>query len=125
MAETRNQLRAAYAYDRLDAVKRDDRLKDYKILVNSMGPNVVRSGLVAAVAFLQRTSSRERERFGRDLAQAFPHTLEMGDSLDTMARRVRKMSVQDYMIATRECLHIVQWFKRAAQALDPEGEHDA
>ncbi len=50
---TRDQKRARHAYDRvraLDAGLRDE----YKTLLFALGPNVMRSGLAAALAFVER-----------------------------------------------------------------------
>ncbi len=124
---TRDQKRAELAYKAVGAVpKKRDYWDGYKVLVNSLGPNVVRSGLVGALAFVQRYKPEKvRERFGTDLAKSFPSTLNVGDSLSDMFTRVKNMDLDTYMVTTRECLYLAQWFKRAMQARDSMAEDDS
>jgi len=111
---TRDQERASHAYKSVANVT--GQVKEYKVLVNALGPNVVRSGFAAAIAFLQRTNNVARDQFARDLASGFPRELQMGSDLTTLSQRVRTMPIEDYMLATREALKLAQWFKRALQA---------
>lgn len=115
MTLTRDQERAEHAYTRVKTVG-EAALADYKIAVNGLGPNVIRSGLAGALAFLQRSRSDAAEDFGRDLALGLPTELEMGQSLEQLALKVFAADVATYMLVTRECLKLAVWFKRAVQA---------
>jgi len=118
MPLTRDQHRACHAYKRVGQLKSENDIKDYKVLVNGLGPNVIRSGLVAAIAFLQRDkSSATKNQFAADLADAYP--LEFGipkTGLDELARHIRHLDPDQYMLVTRETLKLALWFKRALQA---------
>lgn len=119
MPLTRDQQRASHAYHRVGQI-RNSQLKDYKVLVNSLGPNIIRGGLMAAIAFLQRDKSTEaRERFACDLAEGLPPEFRLPSDLNLLARRIRELELDDYMLVTRETLKLTQWFKRALQAQTP------
>ena len=139
---TRDQQRAAYAYSRVGAVYKDFR-KDYKIAVMALGSNILRSGMVAALADLQRKAkysdppARLKESGGllvlKHLAAAgIPHLVmvpigtahdAVPDTVrDTLATTARGLHTLQYMLATREMLQVVLWLKRAAQATFVEDE---
>ena len=123
---TRDQQRAKHAYHAVKQIGADD-FKSYKVLVNSLGPNVIRSGLAGALAFMQRyKSAGARDTFGEDLATGFPKDFGVGKNLNAMVTRVTAMDLDTYMVATRECLKLAQWFKRATQAHSPQtrGTHE-
>lgn len=118
MALTRDQQRASHAYERVARLGNPDEhvFKDYKVLVNSLGPNIIRGGLMSAVAFLQRDKSSDtRDRFARDLAEGLAG-FQLPTDLNGLADRIRRMELDDYMLVTRETLKLAQWFKRALQA---------
>lgn len=130
MPLTRDQHRARHAYECVAQVP-DPELKDYKVVVNGLGPNIVRSGLAATVSFLQRYKNRNvSERFAKDLAGAIPAEMlpagkQSPTNLDALARLVRELEADDYMLLTRETLKLTQWFKRAVQATVPKEEEPA
>lgn len=107
----RDQRRALHAYEVVASVSQDGR-KDYRIAVNDLGANILRSGLCAALAAVQR-----REHPGHvlleHLASAGVLALE-GVRAGDLARRVRELDA--YMMATREMLQVAMWLKRATQA---------
>jgi CRISPR-associated protein Cmr5 len=109
----RDQQRALHAYACVDKVPKDQQ-KDYNSAVNDLGVNVLRSGLCAALAAVQRLGKRG-ELLMHHLAAASVPGLEKATAGD-LTRRVRELSVDDYMIATREMLQVAMWLKRAAQA---------
>ncbi len=114
---TRDQKRARHAYDRVRAV--DAGLRDeYKTLLFALGPNVMRSGLAAALAFVERETTRTHaaEVFLRDVATfGLPGLAGAGADLPARVRALD--NVETYMLATREVLALTVWFRRAAQAL--------
>lgn len=117
----RDQNRAAIAYGCVRAARDDlkDAWKDYKIAVDRLGPTVLQNGLVAAFAFLERDKSKGPvQQLFKDLAKAGIPGL--GTSGDDLPERVRNLDTDEYMLATRETLHVVHWFKRACQALDED-----
>lgn len=120
MPLTRDQQRACHAYDRVGKLHSDPDRKSYKVLVNSLGPNIIRSGLVAAIAFIQRDKSQSMQKqFALDLAEAFPPEFDIPNSgLDDMAQCIRHLEPEQYMLVTRETLKLALWFKRALQAHD-------
>jgi CRISPR-associated protein Cmr5 len=109
----RDQQRALHAYEVVGGVPRDQ-WKDYEIAVNDLGANILRSGLCAALAAVQRLGSRGELLLGH-LAAARVPGLE-GASARDLAHRVRELDADAYMIATREMLRVAVWLKRAVQA---------
>ena len=107
----RDQQRALHAYGCLDKVPKSDQ-KDYKISVNDLGANIMRSGLCAALAAVQRGRSK---LLLEHLATASVPGLESVKA-DDLARRARELEAEAYMIATREMLQVAMWLKRATQA---------
>jgi CRISPR-associated protein Cmr5 len=112
-AVLRGQRRALHAYEVVAKVPEKDR-KDYKIAVNDLGANILRSGLAAAMAALERLGDRGKALI-EHLAAAGVPGLE-GATKDDLPDRVRRLEVDAYMIATREMLEVAAWLKRAAQA---------
>lgn len=113
---TRDQKRAQHAYECFARVPVDQR-ESYKVLVNGLGANILRSGLAASVAFLERENSRSRAEAKLLLdhlgAAGIPGLQADHTSLP---RAVRGLALDDYMLATRETLRVVLWFRRAVQA---------
>jgi len=109
----RDQERALHAYTAVGSVPKDKR-KDYKIAVNDLGANILRSGLCAALAAVQRLGERGIQLLDH-LAKAGVPGLE-GASAGDLARRVQTLDADKYMIATREMLQVAMWLKRAVQA---------
>ena len=107
----RDQQRALHAYACIDKVPASDQ-KDYRISVNDLGANIMRSGLCAALAAVQRG----RGMLLLDhLATASVPGLESVRAGD-LARRAGELDAEAYMIATREILQVAMWLKRATQA---------
>lgn len=114
---TRDQKRAKHAYacvKRLSTGQRDN----YKVLVNGLGANILRSGLAATIAFLERENREEAKLLLKDLDDAEIPGLEPKGNL-SFPDRVRELDLDKYMLATREMLRVVLWFRRAVQA-DPK-----
>jgi CRISPR-associated protein Cmr5 len=109
----RDQQRALHAYEAAGKVGKDQR-DDYKVAVNNLGANILRSGLCAALAAVQRLGKRGELLLGH-LATAGVPGLE-GTAAGDLARRVRGLDADSYMIATREMLQVATWLKRAVQA---------
>lgn len=109
----RDQRRALHAYESVGQVPKAQR-KDYEIAVNDLGANILRSGLCAAIAAVQRLGNRGDLLLGHLAAAAVPGLEEA--AANDVARRVRELDADAYMIATREMLHVAVWFKRAVQA---------
>jgi len=109
----RDQQRALHAYDAVAKVPPTER-KDYKSAVNDLGTNILRSGLCAAIAAVQRTDKRGAALLAH-LASAGVPGLE-GATAHDFAKRVRELDTDQYILATRELLQIASWLKRAAQA---------
>lgn len=111
----RDQERALYAYQQVASVPSPDR-DDYEIALQTFSGALVRSGLAAAMAALERIKKRKgTEAFLQHLARATVPGLE-GRATDQLARRVRGLDVDAYMLATREILRLTAWFRRAVQA---------
>lgn len=109
----RDQRRALHAYESVGKVPKAQQ-KDYEIAVNNLGANILRSGLCAAIAAVQRLGNRGDLLLGH-LATAGVPGLE-GAAANDAARRVRELDADAYMIATREMLQVAVWLKRAVQA---------
>jgi CRISPR-associated protein Cmr5 len=98
-----------------------ERRADYKALVNSFGALVLRNGLAAALAFVERKKEKKGEEtaealFLDHLAAATIPGLESIKRGGELPAAVRGLDVAPYMLATREVLKLSIWFRRAAQA---------
>lgn len=114
----RDQTRARHAYASVGTVPPEHR-EDYKIAVNAFGAHVIRSGLCAAIAWLQRRGTKAAELFLKHLDEAGIRGLPAA-GVQTPPSFVAKVHAADaagYMIATRDTLALVVWFRRAVQAL--------
>lgn len=109
----REQNRARHAYESVNSVP-VEKLADYHIGVNDLGVNILRGGLCAALATLQRLGDRGALLLQHLAGSRIPG-LEEVPAQDFVAR-VRELTAEDYMIATREALRVAMWLKRAAQA---------
>lgn len=109
----RDQRRALHAYDSVGKVP-PEKQRDYKIAVNDLGANILRGGLCAAIAAVQRLNSRGELLLGHLAAAGVPG-LE-GVAAKDLAKGVRELDADAYMIATREMLQVAVWLKRAVQA---------
>jgi len=112
-AVLRDQERARFAYERVAAVPQAER-DDYENAVLGLGADILRVGLLAALAAVQRLEKRG-ERLLDDLAAAKIPGLGAKDGAQ-LVERARKLDVDGYMIATRETLAVVSWLRRACQA---------
>ncbi|MFQ5744780.1 MAG: type III-B CRISPR module-associated protein Cmr5 [Acidobacteriota bacterium] len=110
----RHQSLALHAYGVVGKVSGKQQRKDYERAVKNLGANILRSGLAAAMAALERRSDRGK-RLLDHLARAGIPGLEAATA-DDLPERVRGLDVDAYMIATRQMLHLAAWLKRAAQA---------
>lgn len=120
---TRDQQRARYAYQQVDALRASRAANgenarkacdDYKIAVKTLGANILRSGLSAALADLMR---RNASKVLDDLAKADIPGLGVDTKGDQLFKKVNDLCVGEYMLATRETLQVVTWLKRACDAL--------
>jgi len=109
----RDQQRALQAYDVVARVPSDEQ-KDYKIAVNDLAANILRNGLCAALAAVQRLGPRG-ELLLAHLATAGIPGLQ-GASATDLADQVRRLDTDTYILATREMLQVAMWLKRAVQA---------
>jgi CRISPR-associated protein Cmr5 len=121
----RDQLRARHAYASVASVPHRDR-DDYRIAVNSFGAHVIRTGLCAAIAWLQRADTKGADLFLGHLDAAGIRGLAAaaGGGKASFADRVHAADAADYMIATRDTLALVVWFRRAVQALRGDDRQD-
>ncbi|MCS6800319.1 MAG: type III-B CRISPR module-associated protein Cmr5 [Chloroflexota bacterium] len=109
----RDQQRARHAYRCVASVKPHEQ-RDYEIAVNDLGANILRGGLCAALAALQRLGPRGEVVLAHLAAAGVPG-LERADKT-TLVDEVRKLDTDGYILATREMLRVAAWLKRAAQA---------
>ena len=117
MSITREQRRARTAYACVRAVRANEGVfNEYRTAVNGLGPNTLRSGLSAAMAFLERDRDRPAVRTLLGDLGSFHLPGLQGATADTLPDKVRALPVTEYMLATRELLKAVQWLKRACQA---------
>lgn len=126
MTALRDQNRARHAYACVAAVPERD-FSDYKIAVNSFGAHVIKTGLCAAIAFLQRSKETGADLFLEHLDMAGIRGLPAradGKTASAFAQRVHAASGSDYMIATRDTLALVVWFRRAVQAIGGNADRE-
>lgn len=112
-AVLRDQARARFAYERAALVPSGER-KDYQNAVLAFGADILRVGLLAALAAVQRLGQRG-ERLLDDLARAKIPGLEAANGAE-LVKKARGLDVDAYMVATRETLAVVGWLRRACQA---------
>ena len=120
MGLNRDQQRAQWAYasaEEVAIVSHDD----YKITVNDLGANIIRSGLAASIAFLQRDKSRDvinllLKQLAQPDALGDRCSIPAGLSPSELAAAIRGLELNNYMLATREILALATWLKRAIQA---------
>lgn len=118
---TRQQERALHAYERVGDVPQQER-KAYATHVHTLGSAVLRNGLAAALAFLERELEAEKQKPARpagrllgDLARAQLVGLTPTTGAQLPAA-VRQLEMDAYMLVTRELLQTLVWFRRAVQA---------
>lgn len=123
--------RARHAFDCAERVATDVR-KAYRPRAHALGPNILRSGLAAAVTFLEREAGEKSP--GQPAAQALVGHLALaklpgleGATASDFPGRLRALDVDDYILATREALALCLWLRRAVQAWpdEPGGGRDA
>jgi CRISPR-associated protein Cmr5 len=112
---TRDQRRALHAYQCVEGVPDGER-EDYGTRVRALGGTVLRNGLAAALAFLEREKEKRAvERLLDHLASAGIPGLPAVKGLE-LPGKVRGLELRGYMLATREVLQLTVWFQRAVQA---------
>ncbi len=110
----RDQRWALHAYEVVGEVPRGEQ-KDYEIAVNELGASILRNGLSAALAALERQKGGRGGILLQHVATAGVTGLAAISGKD-LPGRVRQLDVDAYVIATREILQLATWLKRAAQA---------
>jgi len=115
----RQQDWALHAYRQVAEVPQGKR-NEYRITVNDLGANVLRTGLAGAVAVLEREEKRGGGLVLTHLAAASIAGLVPATGSD-LGARVRGLGLDEYMIATREVLQVATWLRRAVQATFDEG----
>lgn len=117
----REQERAFHAYTCTASVEARYR-NEYKSVVNGFGAAVMQSGLIAALAFVKRYSDgKTAEMFLDHLARARLPGLPENATGETLIDALCRTYMDDYMLATRECLQVAVWFRRAVQAWPDTG----
>jgi len=119
MSVLRDQLRARHAYASVASVPAPN-FDDYRIAVNAFGTQVLRLGLCAAIAWLQRAKPGGADLFLQHLNAANLRGLTsvqpVRGAAQSFATKVQGTDATNYMIATRDTLALVVWFRRALQA---------
>lgn len=110
----RDQQRALHAYASVESVSSELK-EDYRIIVNDFGTTILRSGLSAAMASLERRKGLAPTKLLDHLAKAEIPGLQ-GRAGKELPLSIRSMELDDYMLATREVLKVAVWLKRAVQA---------
>ena len=122
----RDQLRARHAYSSVASVPHRQQ-EDYRIAVNSFGSHVIRTGLCAAIAWLQRDGRDASDLFLKHLDAAGIRGLATpsgGAKAASFVDKVHAADAQNYMVATRDTLALVVWFRRAVQALRTDDQQN-
>jgi CRISPR-associated protein Cmr5 len=115
----RQQIWALHAYRSVESVPAGPKRNDYGVAVNDLGADVLRGGLAAAMAALERKRERGGELLLQHLAEAGITGLE-GANGKNLPDQVRSLDLDTYLLATREILQLATWFRRALQATSPE-----
>jgi CRISPR-associated protein Cmr5 len=121
---TRDQRRALHAYACVESVPAGEQ-GEYGPRVQALGSAVLRNGLAAALAFLEREKDNSAaKRLLDDLARAGIAGIPPQVRGEELPREMRKLELGSYMRATRDVLHLVVWFRRAVQATFVKKERD-
>lgn len=115
MKPTRDQARAAHAYDVVGRLAKDD-IDNFKIVVNAFGATLLKGGLCAAVAWAQRYPDKQAsERLLTAVGGAGIAGVG-GVTAGELPKKIRDLDSGDYMLATQDALAAIVWFRRAVQA---------
>lgn len=113
----RDQERARQAYTDVEAVPTDHR-RGYKIAVNSFGTYVLREGLAAALAWIERDKNEKAKiLLIEHLARTNIRGIGPVKDWQLFCKTARSVPAADYMLATRDLLKTMIWYRRAVQAL--------
>lgn len=124
----REQKRAIHALTTWQAARAADWPEaNYRTLVNGFGAQVLRSGLLAAVAFARRYVDKKA---AEHMLIALFHERVMSVPKARVAPNgliaaLAGLDAADYMLATREVLAATLWLRRAVQEGDGEGTEGA
>ncbi len=120
---TRDQERALRVHDAVRGLKEED-WEDYKFAVRTLGVDILRSGLAAAMSGLERCG-KMGDLLREHLAQAGILGLHQPASADPVLRepvsainlsdKIRALPIDEYILATRETLQIIRWLTHATQ----------
>lgn len=118
----REQVRARLAYKVVDELRdlKAAEIDNYRTLARGFGTAVQQSGLVGALAFVERyhdkkASERLRGHLAEQLGEAGIPGFT-GDVGRDLAERVCNLDIDAYMLATREVLRIAIWLRRAVDS---------
>lgn len=118
---TREQLRARHALTVWAKTAGKEALREnYRTLVHGFGAQVLRSGLLAAVAFARRYVDADASKLLLEglFARHVMTVAKVRDAqADGLIEAIAALDATDYMLATREVLAAVIWFRRAAQGV--------
>lgn len=106
---------------------------NYRTLVNGFGAQVLRSGLLAAVAFARRyVDQNAADHMLKGLCSARVMSVRRLQGEDSegippkgLLAALAGLDATAYMLATREVLATVLWLRRAVQEGEPEDAADA
>jgi len=121
----RDQQRAVDAYRAVGDIIAENRasMDNYKITVYEFGANLQRCGLATAVAVLERRKDNGGEMLLTHLASAdIPGVGQIDGS--EVPGTIRRLDVDNYILATREVRQVTQWLKRAVQAKTETPDQD-
>lgn len=117
MIHTRDQRLAFFAYQKVGEVKGER--DEYKTAVSDFGANILRSGLVAALATLVRRKDGGAKKLLKDLLDSdeVRSALRSPDKPNAEPMvLICNLDAADYMLLSLRLLQLATWLKRAAQA---------
>ena len=113
----RDQERALIAYQNVATVGDPREREKYRTTVKSLGSEIIRSGLSAALAFLERGKKEPAiVSLLEHLAGSGIPGVPEGCSGAHLPGAIRGLDAGEYMLATREMLALCLWYKRAVDA---------
>lgn len=111
----RDQRRSFEAYKWAEAAHSAGRLPDYEIAVQTFAAALLQKKLAVAASLLEAKADRPGfQELLRDLSSYDLPFLRAGDR---WPERVRGLDTASYMLATLELRELLQWLKRACQAV--------
>jgi CRISPR-associated protein Cmr5 len=114
---TRDQERAALAYDHVSAYLLKDEAKKYATIVHKMPSLLQSAGLCQAMHFASSRKDKDQQRIVDHLARQLHRVNPAIIDDKTLLERCRKASLAEYLQLTDEAMACAAWYRRLVQGV--------